>query len=115
MIPCSELLFFDTFSHESPPEEELNLDLVQFPSPVVVDEVRVIPLGARVQANFPGGVRLGATNPTKFDLEFFVNDLTKPGSSTFESLGKTLVELAFEYVRPLDVCIEKTGLCEGWF
>ncbi|XP_040570438.1 protein virilizer [Lepeophtheirus salmonis] len=87
MIPCSELLFFDTFSHESPPEEELNLDLVQFPSPVVVDEVRVIPLGARVQANFPGGVRLGATNPTKFDLEFFVNDLTKPGSSTFESLG----------------------------
>ena len=80
-----ELLFFDTFSHEV--VEELNLDLVQFPSPVIVEEVRVIPLGARVQANFPGGVRLGATNPTRFKLEFFVNDLGKPGAATFESLG----------------------------
>ena len=74
--PPTQLLFFDTFSHEA--VEELNLDLVQFPSPVVVEEVRVIPLGARVQANFPGGVRLGATNPTRFDLEFFVNDLSSP-------------------------------------
>ena len=75
----SDLLFFDTFSHEA--SEELNLDLVQFPSPVVVQEVRVIPLGARVQANFAGGVRLGATNPTAFRLEFFVNDLGRPGAS----------------------------------
>jgi hypothetical protein len=60
---------------------------VQFPSPVIVEEVRVIPLGARVQANFPGGVRLGATNPAQFKLEFFVNDLSKSGASTFESLG----------------------------
>jgi hypothetical protein len=47
-----QLLFFDTFSHEI--VEELNLDLVQFPNPVIVEEVRVIPLGAKVQANFPG-------------------------------------------------------------
>ena len=60
---------------------------VQFPTPVIVEEVRVIPLGARVQANFPGGVRLGATNPAQFNLEFFVNDLSKSGASTFESLG----------------------------
>ena len=33
----TQLLFFDTFSHEA--VEELNLDLVQFPSPVVVEEV----------------------------------------------------------------------------
>ncbi|GLV34007.1 virilizer [Carabus blaptoides fortunei] len=84
-----ELLFFDTFSHES--SEELNLDLVQFPKPVFVTEVRIIPLGARVQADFPGGVRLGATNPSQFSIEFFVNDLGKPGASTFESLG------GFEY------------------
>ncbi len=44
--PDTQLLFFDTFSHEV--LEELNLDLVQFPSPVVVEEVRVIPLGAQV-------------------------------------------------------------------
>lgn len=69
----------------------MNLDLVQFPKPVYVTEVRIIPLGARVQADFPGGVRLGATNPSKFHIEFFVNDLGKPGASTFESLGN------FEY------------------
>lgn len=39
--------------------QELNLDLVQFPKPVFISEVRIIPLGARVQADFPGGVRLG--------------------------------------------------------
>lgn len=71
--------------------QELNLDLVQFPKPVYITEVRIIPLGARVQADFPGGVRLGATNPSQFQIEFFVNDLGKPGASTFESLG------GFEY------------------
>ncbi|CAH0546418.1 unnamed protein product [Brassicogethes aeneus] len=84
-----ELLFFDTFAHDN--TEELNLDLVQFPKPVYVTEVRIIPLGARVQADFPGGVRLGATNPSQFHIEFFVNDLGKPGASTFETLG------GFEY------------------
>lgn len=67
--------------------QDLNLDLVQFPKPVYITEVRIIPLGARVQADFPGGVRLGATNPSKFHIEFFVNDLGKPGASTFECLG----------------------------
>ncbi|KAL3285081.1 hypothetical protein HHI36_019205 [Cryptolaemus montrouzieri] len=84
-----ELLFFDTFAHDN--TEEINLDLVQFPKPVYVTEVRIIPLGARVQADFPGGVRLGATNPSQFKIEFFVNDLGKPGASTFESVG------GFEY------------------
>ena len=39
--------------------QELNLDLVNFPRPVIVKEVRVIPLGTRVKADVPGGVRLG--------------------------------------------------------
>ena len=102
-----ELLFFDTFAHDNTEVrnfnkflksyladrefQELNLDLVQFPKPVYVTEVRIIPLGARVQADFPGGVRLGATNPSMFQIEFFVNDLGKPGASTFETLG------SFEY------------------
>ncbi|XP_052758960.1 protein virilizer [Galleria mellonella] len=80
-----DLLFFDTFSHDT--SEELNLDLVQFPKSVFVREIRIIPLGARVEGDFPGGVRLGATNPTKFHIDFFVNDLSKPGASTFEALG----------------------------
>jgi len=36
------------------------LDLVQFPRPVVVTEVRVVPLGTRVVADVPGNVRLGS-------------------------------------------------------
>ncbi|XP_011190930.2 protein virilizer isoform X2 [Zeugodacus cucurbitae] len=83
---AAELLFFDTFSHEV--DTDINLDLVQFPKPVFITQVRIIPLGARVQADFPGGVRLGATNPSKFDIEFFVNDLGMPGASTFENLGQ---------------------------
>ncbi|XP_053961859.1 protein virilizer [Anastrepha ludens] len=82
---AAELLFFDTFSHEV--DTDINLDLVQFPKPVYITQVRIIPLGARVQADFPGGVRLGATNPSKFDIDFFVNDLGMPGASTFENLG----------------------------
>lgn len=91
--------------------QKLNLDLVQFPNPVYISEIRIIPLGARVQADFPGilltphkrsykhiqmhklsflggGNRLGATNPSQFDIEFFVNDLSVNVASTFEPLGK---------------------------
>ena len=86
----SQLLFFDTFSHDTQSlgqPQEINLDLVQFPSPVYIREVRVIPLGSKVTANLPGGMRLGATNPSKFDLELFVNNLAAPGASTFEAVG----------------------------
>ena len=43
-----QLLFFDTFSHDAGvgATSELNLDLVQFPSPVYVSEVCVIPIPA---------------------------------------------------------------------
>lgn len=68
--------------------QQLNLDLVQFPAPVFITELRIIPLGAKVKADFPGGsFRLGATNPSQFQIEFFVNDLSKSGASTFECLG----------------------------
>ena len=44
--------------------QELNLDLVQFPRAVLVSEVRVVPLGTRVQVDVPGGVRLGYVTVT---------------------------------------------------
>ena len=80
----TQLLFFDTFSHDLP--EELNLDLVQFPRTVVVEEVRVIPLGGRVDVGGMG-CRLGATNPNRFKIDFFVNNLMDPSASVFASLG----------------------------
>ena len=39
--------------------QEINLDLVKFRSPVLIKEIRIIPLGAKVEADFPGGWRLG--------------------------------------------------------
>ncbi|RXG50823.1 Protein virilizer, partial [Armadillidium vulgare] len=102
----SNLLFFDTFSHET--SDVIQLDLVQFPKAVQVSEVRVIPLGARVKADFPGGVRLGATNPSQFEIEFFVNDLSKRGAATFENIGSLQytqhgnIQLEFEKKPPTD-------------
>ncbi|CAD5117787.1 DgyrCDS6539 [Dimorphilus gyrociliatus] len=98
MAPAkTELLFIDTFSHSS--SDAINLDLIQFIRPVVVKEVRVIPLGTRVQADIPGGIRLGATNPSQFDLDIFVNNL-KEQTSTFEKFGnikyKANVNILFE-------------------
>ncbi|CAD6228204.1 GSCOCG00006404001-RA-CDS [Cotesia congregata] len=103
-----ELIFFDTFSHDI--AGELNLDLVQFIKPVYISEIRIIPLGARVQADFPGGVRLGATNPSQFEIEFFVNNYSKPGAPTFESLG------GLEYKQNVNIqleCDKKQILTDG--
>lgn len=80
--------------------------MVQFPQPVFITEIRIIPLGARVQSDASSFIRLGATNPSKFHLDFFVNDLRKPGASTFEVLG------SFEYNQNDCIhlpCIPETG------
>ena len=80
-----DLLFFDTFSHSN---DKDNFDLVQFPSPVIIDLIKIVPLGQPVEAKIPGNVRLGATNPSKCELEFFINDLTKQDAHTMTDLGK---------------------------
>uniref|UniRef100_A0A6G1SEV5 Protein virilizer n=1 Tax=Aceria tosichella TaxID=561515 RepID=A0A6G1SEV5_9ACAR len=81
-----DLLFFDTFSHSN--SEKDNFDLVQFPSPVIIDLIKIVPLGQPIEANIPGNVRLGATNPSKCELEFFINDLNKQDAHTMTDLGK---------------------------
>ncbi|ELU02701.1 hypothetical protein CAPTEDRAFT_199673 [Capitella teleta] len=109
-----ELLFFDTFSHDN--TEELNLDLVQFPRPVLIHEVRVVPLGTRVTADFPGGVRLGATTPSSFKLELFVNNLRKRNAVTFEKLGVLNYEQNVDIQLNSDARIPTDGLIvKGWY
>lgn len=81
-----DLLFFDTFSHSG--SERDNFDLVQFPSPVVIDLIKIVPLGQPIEAKIPGNVRLGATNPSNCELEFFINDLSKQDAHTMTDLGK---------------------------
>ncbi|KAK0061734.1 protein virilizer, partial [Biomphalaria pfeifferi] len=82
-----KLLFFDTLHHGNS-KEELNLDLIQFSKPVVVHELRVVPLKTYVELNIGKGLRLGGTLPAEFKLDVFVNNLEKPKSSTFEKLGQ---------------------------
>lgn len=81
-----DLLFFDTFSHSV--GDKFNFDLVQFPSPVIIDLIKIVPLGQPIEANIPGNVRLGATNPSNCEVEFFINDLTKQDAHTMTDLGK---------------------------
>lgn len=81
-----DLLFFDTFSHSG--SEKENFDLVQFPSPVIIDLIKIVPLGQPIEAKIPGNVRLGATNPSNCELEFFINDLSKQDAHTMADLGK---------------------------
>lgn len=111
-----ELLFFDTFANNN--SQGVNLDLVKFVKPVHISEVRVIPLGSRVNANFPGGgVRLGATNPSQFSVEFFVNNVSNPTADSFEEFGK------FEYnpyrcinLKAINTDIPSDGLIlKGWY
>ena len=103
------LLFFDTFSHESPDaaSSELNLDLVQFPNPVTIQEIRIIPLGARVHLAHLS--QMGATNPAQFTLEFFVNDLGQEGASSFQTLGS----IQYNQVNQIQLLVRKDISTDG--
>ncbi|CAG7819337.1 unnamed protein product [Allacma fusca] len=81
----SELLFLGTFYHDS--GDECHIDLIQFKGPVQITEIRVIPLGATVKLS-NDSFQLGATNPSKLELEFFYNNLVEPENSTFGLIRK---------------------------
>ncbi len=56
-LKITAIIWSKIFSHLF---QDLNLDLVQFPRAVIIHEVRVVPLGTRVNVDVPGGVRLGS-------------------------------------------------------
>ncbi|GFR93836.1 virilizer-like protein [Elysia marginata] len=109
------LLFFDTFYHDQN-VEELNLDLIQFSCPVVVDELRVIPLRTQVEPNLGKGYRLGGTLPAEFKLDVFVNNLNRPNASTFERLGQLDYKENKNIQLKLDREVPTDGLIlKGWY
>lgn len=79
------LLFLETFVHDKLGETQI--DVVRFAKPVVISEVRLIPLGVAVQSELPGESRLGATNPARFDAEFFTNNMQKQDAATLCCIG----------------------------
>ncbi|BFZ19611.1 hypothetical protein BsWGS_22649 [Bradybaena similaris] len=113
--PEVNLLFFDTFYHEQN-KEELNLDLIQFSEPVLVYELRVIPLKTQVEPNLGKGCRLGGTLPSEFKLEVFANNLDKPNASTFEKLGQLDYKENKNIQLKLDRHVPTDGLIlKGWY
>ncbi|KAK6982141.1 protein virilizer [Biomphalaria glabrata] len=110
-----KLLFFDTLHHGNS-KEELNLDLIQFSKPVVVHELRVVPLKTYVELNIGKGLRLGGTLPAEFKLDVFVNNLEKPKSSTFEKLGQLDYKENINILLKPDREVATDGLIlKGWY
>ncbi|KAM9782951.1 protein virilizer homolog [Neosynchiropus ocellatus] len=109
-----ELLFIDTFKHQS--AELTNVDVVRFPCGVLVTEVRVIPPGIRAHSNLPDNRALGETSPHAFQLEIFFNNVLKPNSSSFHRLG------SLEYDENKSIVFRPSGkvntdglVFRGWY
>lgn len=57
---CTRSGFFNKKNVHVPLIFQVNLDLVQFRTTNVrIEEIRIVPLGVRVEAKFPNGDRLG--------------------------------------------------------
>lgn len=109
-----ELLFLDTFKHQS--AEITNVDVVRFPCGVLVTEVRVIPPGLKAHSSLPDNRAFGETSPHAFQLEIFFNNVTKPNSSTFHRLG------SLEYDENKSIVFRPSGkvntdglVLRGWY
>ncbi|XP_017280507.1 protein virilizer homolog isoform X4 [Kryptolebias marmoratus] len=111
----TELLFLDTFKHQS--AELTNVDVVRFPCGVLVTEVRVIPPGIKAHSNLPDNRGFGETSPHAFQLELFFNNVTKPNSPTFHRLGSLEYDENKSIVfRPCGGKVNTDGLVlRGWY
>uniref|UniRef100_A0A8D3DU79 Vir like m6A methyltransferase associated n=1 Tax=Scophthalmus maximus TaxID=52904 RepID=A0A8D3DU79_SCOMX len=110
----TELLFLDTFKHQS--AELTNVDVVRFPCGVLITEVRVIPPGIKAHSNLPDSRAFGETSPHAFQLELFFNNVTKPNNPTFNRLG------SLEYDENKSIVFRPSGkvntdglVLRGWY
>ncbi|XP_068180456.1 protein virilizer homolog isoform X2 [Antennarius striatus] len=110
----TELLFLDTFKHQS--AELTNVDVVRFPCGVLVTEVRVIPPGIKAHSNLPDNRAFGETSPHAFQLELFFNNVTKPNNPSFHRLG------SLEYDENKSIVFRPSGkvntdglVLRGWY
>ena len=80
----SQLVFANYFFHSSATDvtinalsNNINLDAVEFPRPVIITEIRLIPKDKQI--HIPDGKEntlFGCTYPSKFELDIFCNDVT---------------------------------------
>uniref|UniRef100_A0AAY4DN80 Virilizer N-terminal domain-containing protein n=1 Tax=Denticeps clupeoides TaxID=299321 RepID=A0AAY4DN80_9TELE len=109
-----ELLFLDTFKHQS--AELTNVDVVKFPCGVLVNEVRVIPPGIKAHSSLPDSRAFGETAPHAFQLDLFYNNLSKPNTPVFHRLG------SLEYDENKSIVFRPSGkvntdglVLRGWY
>uniref|UniRef100_A0A673LSR6 Protein virilizer homolog n=1 Tax=Sinocyclocheilus rhinocerous TaxID=307959 RepID=A0A673LSR6_9TELE len=109
-----ELLFLDTFKHQS--AELTNVDVVRFPYGVLITEVRVIPPGIKAHSNLPDSRAFGETAPHAFQLDLFFNNVSKPNAPVFDRLG------SLEYDENKSIIFRPNGkintdglVLRGWY
>ncbi|XP_032813674.2 protein virilizer homolog isoform X2 [Petromyzon marinus] len=113
--PPVELLFCDSFKHGGV-EQNGQVDMVQFPGPVLIQEVRVIPQGVRAHSNLPDPCAYGETTPRAFQLELFFSNITKPNLSVFERLGSLDYEEPSSIIFKPNNKVNTDGLVvRGWY
>ncbi|XP_012680576.2 protein virilizer homolog [Clupea harengus] len=109
-----ELLFLDTFKHQS--AELTNIDVVRFPCGVLVTEIRVIPPGIKAHSSLPDSRAFGETAPHAFQLDLFYNNLSKANTPVFHRLG------SLEYDENKSIVFRPSGkvntdglVLRGWY
>ncbi|KAF7691872.1 hypothetical protein HF521_010839 [Silurus meridionalis] len=109
-----ELLFLDTFKHQS--AEFTNVDVVRFPYGVIITEVRVIPPGIKAHSGLPDTRAFGETAPHAFQLDLFFNNVSKPSTPVFDRLG------SLEYDENKSIVFRPSGkintdglVLRGWY
>uniref|UniRef100_UPI00358F68B1 protein virilizer homolog isoform X3 n=1 Tax=Myxine glutinosa TaxID=7769 RepID=UPI00358F68B1 len=109
-----ELLFCDTFKHQAP--ENGQVDMVHFPCPVLIQELRVIPHGVRAHSNLPDICAYGETMPHSFHLDFFFSSPNKPNLAVFERLGSLDYEEPSSIIFKPKTKVNADGLVvRGWY
>uniref|UniRef100_A0A8C9T419 Vir like m6A methyltransferase associated n=1 Tax=Scleropages formosus TaxID=113540 RepID=A0A8C9T419_SCLFO len=111
-----ELLFLDTFKHQSAEVSLTNVDVVRFPYGVLITEVRVIPPGIKAHSSLPDSRAFGETSPHAFQLDLFFNNVAKPSAPVFDRLG------SLEYDENKSIVFRPNGkvntdglVLRGWY
>ncbi|KAI6657751.1 hypothetical protein LOD99_495 [Oopsacas minuta] len=81
------LLFCHTFNHTEDhiSEEDLKMDMVTFPYPVYITELRIIPINHRSPEGM--GKQMGQTQPSESELTIYVDNVYNLQAAVFETFG----------------------------
>ena len=112
----SQLIFADIFFHESITDVTINefndyqnMDMVQFQTPVIVEEIRLIPNEKQVYIpNFKNDrILYGRTRPQKFDIDIFCNNVE--GIATDAAMEK-LGTLSYDESQQISLCFDSNKI-----